>query len=312
MRGRRANSPARLAVACATALAAACATGGVGSMVGEVAIPAVRKMILGAASTNYQADYTEDLERLLDRVLGAGRIRPGGSGDPLREGPHAPTVATLDPGPRPTEGAEEPSPSLAEEVEPLALDVAVLREAVVDGRSVPEPLEDGAVVHDGYGRPDDGDNLKLTFRANQRCWVYVVAVDSTGWAQPLFPGGLGGGTNPVEPGRTVSIPEGSLWMYLDAYRGTETFFFVASRTPRPDLEEVLAGLSARSRPVLPPEVSTIQGETGVARGLAGVRPGAGTTVQTRDGVVHENVGSQRFLGQLGGADLVITRWLRHE
>ncbi len=103
-----------------------------------------------------------------------------------------------------------------------------------------------------------------------------------------------------------------MWMYLDAYRGTETFFFVASRERLPDLEELLDELAQRSRPALPPEVATVEGNTGVARGLAGVRPGAGLPVQTRDGAVHEGVGSQRFLGQLGGAELVVTRWLRHE
>ncbi len=207
--------------------------------------------------------------------------------------------------------SSDSAPTPAPPLEPIGIDVALFREVVVNGRSVPVPVQDGEVLRDGVGRDENGDNLKVQIRANTECFVYVVSVDATGWAQPLFPGGLGGGSNPVAAHQLLELPAGNDWLYLDEFRGAEMIYFLASHERRTDLEEVLGKLAGLTRPPLIDPTPVEQPAT-VSRGFAGKRPGEATmAVTASDGSSHQ-AGAQSFLASVGAADLVVTRWFRHE
>ncbi len=268
----------RVLVAAAVAVLTLAGCAAFGATAANIAASIGRDMLLGPAQNNYGDQVSGLLEGLLDNI-----------------------------GFTPTQLVETPV-----NAPPLGLDVAVLRELVVDGRSVPVPVEDGDILRDGVGRDTTGDNLKVKVQASAECYVYVVSVDATGWAQPLFPGGLAGaGSNPVRAGQALELPAGSDWLYLDEYRGVETLYFLASRERRTDLEETLTELAALTRPPLSNPTPVEQPAT-LARGFSGTRPGAAPTMVTgSDGAKHQAV-AQSFMANAGSADLVITRWFRHD
>lgn len=193
----------------------------------------------------------------------------------------------------------------------LELDVTLLREVVVDGRAIPVPIADGDTLRDGVGRDTDGDNLKIQVRPGAACFLYVISVDSTGWAQPLFPGGLSRGRNPVAAQQTVTFPDGNEWLYLDEYRGIETVYVLASRDRRDDIEAILDDLSLLERDP-PSEPESVEEPPIVTRGFGGTRPSS-TPAQVvgSDGTRHQ-LAVQSFLGTGGASGLVVTRWFRHE
>ena len=182
-------------------------------------------------------------------------------------------------------------------------------ENVVDGRSMPVPINNGAVLVDGRGDPDAGDNLKITFEASTDCHVYVLSIDGTGWATPIFPTGDDLG-NPVSANRQYQIP-GDEWFFLDQYRGIETIYFIASNAPRPDLEEQFAELAYQTRPELPAGAAQITEQAIIERGIGGRRQGKGTTVLGSDGLTH-TFNPTSFTSAQGASDLMITRWFSHQ
>jgi hypothetical protein len=186
----------------------------------------------------------------------------------------------------------------------------LLREVIIHGDPQPVPLEDGAVLKDGRGDPEAGDNLKLVVTPRSDCYLYAVSVDATGWAQPLFPFGLVQGTNPVRAGQRYEIPENNEWFYLDEYRGIETLFLIASRERREDLDQALINLAQMERPQTVGE-GRVEEPDVISRGFAGKRQGRSTTVTTSAGSKRPYVPSS-FLAEAASADLVLTRWFRHE
>lgn len=297
------TNPARLALLLLPF--AACSTM---DAIGGAALEAGRNMLVDKAQANYGPAYTSDLGKMLDilMVQNLTGAEPAQPAEPAEE----PTAAQPDPAPEPAaEPAEEEPPPPP----PLELELTVVREVVLDGRPTPIPVEDGAVLRDGVGREGDGDNLKIRFRVNQDCHVYGVWIDATAWATPVFPVGPGYGRDSlVEAGEAVSVPEGKDWFYLDGYRGVENLYFVASREPLPELDELLRDLAGRERPLEPAEeVEPVEEEADLTRGIGGVRPGAQTLVEASDGTAHE-VATQAFVAQLADGDLVVSRWFRHE
>lgn len=281
----------------------ACILAVAGSLVGcealgSAALDAGRKFLLGTASQNYGAEYTGSLEKMVDLLMkpisGAVAVQP----PPAQSTP--PAAATPEPAPAPSAAAD-----------PIVLDIVLLREVVADGRTAALPIQDGEVLRDGFGRNEPGDNFKLSVRANTTCWLYVIDIDATGWAQPIFPNAeYSALQNPVEPGRALVWPEGKDWIYLDQYRGVETLYFVASRGPRPELEQVLGDLARMKRPASDPP-ARVEQVAAITRGLAGKRPGTEAMVLSSTGLPC-GVPSQAFVSQLAGAELVVTRWFRHE
>jgi hypothetical protein len=275
-----------------------------------VAIETTRNLFRSLADRNYDPQYGNSMDKMFNIIVNApdspertpGLVSSSKAGTPGLASGFAAGVEVVP----------------EEERVPIELDVALLREIVVDGRSVPVPVANGEVLRDGRGRTSEGDNLKLRFRANTRCFVYAVWVDSTAWATPLFPRSTAFElSNPVEPGKEYTLPEGSQWFYLDDYRGVETLYFVASHDPIPELAETLGELVGRERParsegtVVGEELATLDQTANVTRGLGGVRESTVEGIVTSDGVAHETEGNT-FVADFAGSELVVTRWFRHQ
>lgn len=108
------------------------------------------------------------------------------------------------------------------EVPPLEISYAVIAQRrMTDGTFQDVPVRDGAVLH-------SHDYLKITFRTNEDCYVYVLLLDSRGKASKLFPHrGIPLG-NRVQGGRDYEIPSEEQWFWLDEQTGTETLYLLAS------------------------------------------------------------------------------------
>ena len=279
----------------------------------------VGRSLLKAAATNYAPDYSEDLSRLVEALvrtpdspvssgakssLDAMEAEIGGSptiASSMADGSTAGSgKAATKPGTDGSSGDEEP----------ISLEVNLLKEVqLASGNWQPVPLENG-------GRATSENLIKMSFRANVECFVYVISIDSTGWAQTIFPNeserfGVSY-TNPVRADREYWLPEGEEWYELDTSTGVENLYFVASRERRADLEEVLADLADRVRPELvAAETVAVEEPAVVERGFKRKRQGRSTTVKTSDSVEHEVVPAQ-FLGELTSGSLVVTRWFFHD
>jgi hypothetical protein len=206
---------------------------------------------------------------------------------------------------------------------PLALDVAVLRDDTPRSRGILGgtarfklvPLDAGAELRDGVGRDTPGDRLRVSFTPKQECWVYVLEVDATGYAVPVFPNpDVSIVTNPVPAGKTVLIPDGDQPFELDGYRGTEHFFFLASRVPKPELEQQFTELRGRAARPDPDssKVTTVSESTVRTRGIKG---GSAAKRVHREVVTPSGakttVTSQQWLGKIGANEIVVTVPFEH-
>jgi hypothetical protein len=290
---------------------AACLSLGACAALAPLAIETTRNLIRSIADRNYDPQYGSSMDKMFNIIVNAPdspERTPGlvSASKSAKAGGLASGFAA----------GVEVVPE--EERVPIELDVALLREIVVDGRSVPVPVANGEILRDGRGRASEGDNLKLRFRANTPCFVYAVWVDSTAWATPLFPRSTTFElTNPVQAGKEYTLPAGSQWFYLDDYRGVETLYFVASHDPIPELAATLGELVGRERPARSEgsaageELATLDQTPEVTRGLGGVRESTVQDILTSDGVAHEAEGST-FIADFAGSELVVTRWFRHQ
>lgn len=195
----------------------------------------------------------------------------------------------------------------------VALEVALLaQQSMPDGQVQLRPIQDGDVLRDGRGDPARGDKIKIYFSANCACFVYVIAIDATGYVAQIFPEGDIRAAHRVQPGVNQLVPGGTTWWGLDDYRGVEQVYFIASRERRRDIEDLVADLAGR-RPELPADYRPVSEPAIVAmtRGLVQVQSAAPTTVPTEYGAEH-SFSPTSFQGTVESADLVITRWFRHE
>lgn len=255
--------------------------GATGAVVGGTLVNMASNMF-GTAKQNFAGEYAGSLEQ----VLGAMLNDAGAAGL----------------------GTTLPATLLQR---PIQLDVGLLKEEVVDGRTTMVPIMNGMVLHDGDGDPNGGDNLKITFESASECYVYVLAIDGTGWATPIFPSDYEH-ENPVTPNRQYQIPGGNEWFFLDQYRGVETIYFVASNAPRPDLDEHFANLAGMTRPELAEEeAEQITEEFVWERGIGGRRQGKGAMVTGSDGQNY-TFNPTSFMSAEGSTDLMITRWFSHQ
>ena len=246
--------------------------------------------LLDVAGTNFGTDYRVAFDTALKAATSGpppGSAIASSGGDPAPRGDEAPTSG-------------------------LELELRVLRTVSIDGRVVPVALEDGDVLRDGIGRREHGDDLKIEFRASEPLHLYLVWVDSTGWAEPLFPFGAAGSfENPITPAQTYTLPPDDEWWYLDEARGVENLIVVASREPVQELGDFLAKQVARDPKPAEAQLTHLSRPSPLQRGLAGTRPGRAHLVRTPDGNASE-VLATRFLGEPNAERLVLTRWFRHE
>ena len=202
-------------------------------------------------------------------------------------------------------------PSAGAGGEPLALDIAVLKENMVRGELMLVPIEDGFVLRDGREDQLQGDRFRLVFRANQECFVYVVGIDATGWVTPLFPAWHTSHKNPTEPAVEYQLPDAEYAFSLNEYRGVEHIYFIASHERRTDIEEIFATFEGQGQTQPPPAAADrVVEEAVVSRGIDTTAEGQDIVVETSG--VEFLLTPTTFLSKVSDNDLVITRWFRHE
>ena len=239
--------------------------------------------LLSTASHNYSPEYADDLDQLLHDLIAVTSSPP----DADSEGPPAATK--------------------------IALDLAILvQRASAGGFSGPLPIEDGATLYSDPNDPAAGDKLKISFRVNCDCYVYVIAVDGTGFVVPVFPDFESVYPNPVRAHQLHIVPEADEWYGLDQYTGVEEIYFVASFARRAGLEQTIRRLAARKREVRagyrPVREAAVIPHT---RGLVKIKTGQSETVQAQSGKMHDYTPTT-FLATTTDTDLVITRWFYHK
>jgi hypothetical protein len=311
---------ARTAGIAALALSSCAAAGAVASG-GLIGLDILRKTFDGVAAKNYGEQYkdnADDLFKALSKPAGekvAGSPAsgsPASSALPAPETPPAPASGTA------TAAGASPAAAALTDAAPLTLEVGIFKETIVEGKSMPVPVQDGEILYDGYGSHGAGDAIKFMFRANVDAWVYVISIDATGWIQPIFPSGYSGSTNPVKANQTYLFPEGSTWAPLDSYRGVEHLYFMAGRSRRPDLERSLAAFAARARDADPkrgavdgpPALAQVSSDAQVMRGFDAPRKSVAQQVPSSGGESFA-VDSQLFVSNSPG-DILITRWFHHQ
>jgi len=193
----------------------------------------------------------------------------------------------------------------------IGLDVVMVKKTMRNGAPVVLPIKDGDVLKDGRGDAKAGDKFRIMFRPNTDGYVYVIAIDGSGWAQGIFPPPSSPLANPVKAGEQYVLPEGNNWFSLDQYKGIETIFFVASQEKRQDIEEILQSITGRERPATenPQQVTKV---AMVPYGVGGARPSAKPfSLPGGSGQDHTIIPTS-YLAQKAGQDLRLTRWFRHE
>ncbi|MGB0911189.1 MAG: DUF4384 domain-containing protein, partial [Nitrospirales bacterium] len=198
-----------------------------------------------------------------------------------------------------------------EDGEPIGLDVALVRKTIRNGAPVILPIKDGELLRDGRGNPQAGDKFRIMFRPNSQAYVYVIAVDGSGWAQGIFPSPTSPFANPVKPEQQYVIPEASNWFSLDQFKGIETIFFIASHEPRKDIEDIFKSIMGKERPASATPQQVTKAAI-VPNGYGGSHVSQtpfGFTLAS--GGQHEIVPTS-FLAKTAGEDLRITRWFRHQ
>ena len=93
------------------------------------------------------------------------------------------------------------------------------------------------------------DPYYLTINASDRCYVYILKVNSAQSIDQLFPSKNVPTPNPIPPG-ALRIPDGNEWLHLDSQKGAEMIYLVASRWRNDEVEEQLAKINAERDPAL--------------------------------------------------------------
>jgi hypothetical protein len=196
--------------------------------------------------------------------------------------------------------------SVTSPAEPVALDVALVRQInTATGKQV-ELMKDGEMLKGG----PNGDRFKLVVRTNCECFVYIILIDGSGWAQPVFPVPNGSVANPMKPEVEQALPEGQYWFTPDEYKGVETFFLVASPARRTDLEESLAQLVGQQRPAKQ-VTARVEEPAVIPNGFGKAETGKNTIV--RDETQQETqVTALSYVAVKPGEDVRITRWFNHQ
>lgn len=196
--------------------------------------------------------------------------------------------------------------------QPLALDIAVLAQRSSAGpRTAPIPINDGDTLYSIPGNPEAGDKIKISFKANANCYLYVVGIDATGYVASIFPDPSSNLTNPVITNKTYLVPGDTEWYGLDDYKGVEEIYFIASYDRRLDLERIIKKMSSKERKV-PANYKNVQVAAVIpqTRGLVKVKTGALTSVKSSFGSTH-SFKPTSFTARTSDADLKITRWFNH-
>ncbi len=191
-------------------------------------------------------------------------------------------------------------------VEPVTLDVALIRQVTTPTGKQVTLMQDGETLKSG----PDGDRFKLVVRTNCECFVYVVSIDGSGWAQPVFPVANGTVANPLKPEFEQAFPDGPYWFTPDQVKGVETLFIVASPARRTDLEESLAQLAEQQRPAAQ-AVAQVEEPAVIPNGFGKTQAGHATHVRD-DAQQPVQVTALSYIAAKPGEDVRVTRWFKHQ
>jgi hypothetical protein len=192
----------------------------------------------------------------------------------------------------------------------VAVDVAMIRQKqTAKGKEV-VLMNDGEVLKDGGPNKEAGDRFKIVTRTNCDCYLYIMSIDGSGWAEPIYPGKDGKSQNPVKKDQEYAFPEGPYWFTLDQVKGIESFFVVASANRRNDLEESFAQLALEKRPDVK-IVAKVEEPPVIPRGVGSVKPRGIVTVKDETGTEAQVTPLSYEAGQ-PGQDVTVTRWFKHE
>lgn len=193
----------------------------------------------------------------------------------------------------------------------IGLDVVMVKKVTRNGATLLLPIKDGDVLKDGRGNPKAGDKFRIMFRPNMDGYVYIIAIDGSGWAQGIFPPPTSPLANPVKADQQYVIPENNNWFSLDQYRGIETIFFVASKERRQDIEDILQSITGRERPAseTPRQVTKV---AMVPNGVGGARPSADPFHLSTGSEQDHTIIPTSYLAKTAGEDLRLTRWFQHQ
>lgn len=225
--------------------------------------------------------------------------------------PQQPAYAQPTPPQYPNPSVQTPTLPAIQPVEGIQLDVALVKKTFVNGAETLLPIQDGDVLKDGRGNARAGEKFRIMFRANTDCYVYVIAIDGSAWAQGVFPPLTSPFANPIKQGQQYVIPDNNNWFSLDQFKGIETVFFVASPDKRQEIEEILASIGGRERhPATSPQQVT----------EAPIIPAGfyGRQQSTTPFTLGQSIASDQglmpttYFTQKAGEALRVTRWFRHE
>lgn len=340
--------PAKHAARLATVLAAVAAGAGCASLVAPLAVKFGADLI-SSASANYSQRYASKVQDLMQGVYAKAvqKVQPQqtASADPYASGAYPQTQSAYpasssypaqpDPYPPAAANSQSPYPSSpypsAQSLTPapqaspypsaygspaIVLEATILAQRASDRaarRTDPVPIQDGETLRDGGSDPRKGDVIKVSFRANCDCYIYVIGADATGYIARIFPDPASSQSNPVQANRQYVVPEGTQWYGLDQYKGVEQVFFVASRAPRADIEGPLSQLVQTPRTAPPQNFRAVReaAASDATRGLVKVQMGTPSTVQGESGQRYAFT-PQAFASQGGADDVVVTRWFNHQ
>jgi hypothetical protein len=192
----------------------------------------------------------------------------------------------------------------------VAVDVAMIRQKqTANGKEV-VLMNDGEVLKDGGANKEAGDKFKVVVRTNCDCYLYIVAIDGSGWAQPVFPVKEKHTVNPVKKDAEYAFPEGPYWFSLDQVKGIETFYVVASANRRADLEDSLTNIAAEQRPAAT-IVAKVEEPPVIPRGVGSVKTRGIITVKDETGTAVQ-VTPLSYAASRPSQDVTVTRWFKHE
>lgn len=276
----------------------------VGCSMHEVSVEVGATHLRSVAIANYERAGGGRLERLLELL----------SSDPMLAAPvmevEVPAGPAAPPEPTDAEPSENADPLPMGPPRGIGLDLALMTEVQApDGRLVLAAVADGDPLLDGFGRPGDGDGIKLRLQTDAECIVYVIQVDASARPRTLFPNTLWSTVgNPVLAGRPYRLPEGNVLFGLGDTRGIETLYVVASPEPWPELEALLAETESATWDRLETP-AIVERASHIRRGVKTVYANTAHAVGGPSGTLTD-VPSTLYVGR-PGARLVVTRWFRH-
>jgi len=192
----------------------------------------------------------------------------------------------------------------------VAVDVALLRQKITEKGKEVVLMNDGEVLKDGGTNKEAGDRFKIVVRTNCDCYLYIMSIDGSGWAEPVFPGKDSKIPNPVKKDQEYAFPEAGHWYTLDQVKGIETFFIVASANRRSDLKESFAQLAGEKRPDTQ-IVAKVEEPPIIPRGVGSVTSRGILKVQDETGAAL-TVTPLSYAAAQSGQDVTVTRWFKHE